>query len=420
MARKAVTDEVLPTEDLFTLMAKEAGKQFKNNPGAILDDYTSGQPTIWYSTGIPTADVALAGGLAGGMASMFGGTPNAGKSTLLYSAIAEAQRIHPVGFHDIHVIADPENSTTAAIAHMRQLGVDTSKVYIIAPENGVPLFAEDIFARLEWFFRQAQKGGPLDGRLGIVGLDSIGALVSKTAHEQSWDKAGAPGGNAKIITRFVDNVVGSGLLFNSKAHLLFLNQVRDAIGDMWTEFTFPGGKSLEHACVQIMAVTRTLGKDFLNPNYNSKLDNQLEAQYIGQKIKFKQEKSKVGGIKGATASVNFYYGQGLDILQNMVDLGRMYGVVDGTTWLSFVDPITGEVIAKAQGGNAFKKLLADDEQLYKKFEYVLSYTMRNLEVQSVVEDWPAIHMELFGEEPPTAQEEAEEETVTEEAEEAAE
>lgn len=417
MARVPEVGKNLSTEDLFALIAKESEKKFKQNPGAILDDYSSGNPQRWYSTGIPSLDLALGGGLAGGMCSMFGGIPNAGKSTLLYSAIAEAQRMHPEGDHDFHIIADPENSTTVALQHMRNIGVDTSKVFIIAPEDGVPLYAEDIFERIEYYLRLAQKGGALEGRLGIIGIDSIGGLVSSQQAEQAWDKAARVGGNAGVITRFIRNTVNSGLLFNSGGHMLFLNQVRDAIGDMWTEYVFPGGKALEHACVQIISVTRTLGDAFKNKLWDSKKDNQLEAQFIGQKIKFKQEKSKVGGIKGATASVNYYYKHGLDILQNMIDMASMYEIVTGTTWKSLIDPLTGEVLLKKQGIDGFKQALANDIETYKKFEYLLTYTMRGLEIKSVVDDWEEIHMELFGEAPPTVEEVAQDQSEDSESEE---
>lgn len=168
------------------------------------------------------------------------------------------------------------------------------------------------------------------------------------------------------------------------------------------------GRKLNHTCSQIVVVSRTLS-DFKNPKYNSNAENSGEAQYLGQKIKFKQEKSKVGGRKGATASVNFYYDYGLDTLQNAIDLSRMYGIVDGTTWLSLIDPPTGEVVFKAQGGNNFKKELAENNELYAKFDYLLTYTQRGMEVKSVVDEWDEIKQEVFGGDP-FATEEQEEET----------
>lgn len=286
---------------------------------------------------------------------------------------------------------------------MQRLGVDTSKVIIIAPQEGVPLYAEDIFERLEWWFKQAQPGGTLDGRLGVVGIDSIGGLVSKTAAEQDWSKAGQFGGNSKIITRFINNVVGSGLVFSSKSLLLMLNQVRDDVNNAYNQYIFPGGRALSHACAQILSVTRSLGDDFKNPEYNSRSDNQTAAAYLGQRIRFKTEKTKVGGSMGAVASVNYYYADGLDILQNMVDMGKMYGIVEGTTWLSLIDPNTGEIVLKAQGMKKFKEELSLDMQLYKKFDYLLTYTMRGMQVKSVVDEWDEIHLEVFGEPVPAVE-----------------
>lgn len=71
--RKAETDTVIPTADLLKLIEKEAGKAFKKNPGTVLDYYVDANPKLWYSSGIPTLDLALAGGFAGGMAVMVGG-----------------------------------------------------------------------------------------------------------------------------------------------------------------------------------------------------------------------------------------------------------------------------------------------------------------------------------------------------------
>lgn len=398
MSRKPETEVQIDVDDLFALVEKESSKKFKDHPGQRLSEYRKDIPRHWFSTGIPTLDRALAGGLAGGRASMFFGANNSGKSTLLYSAIAEAQRIHPPGYHDFHIIADPENSSSDAKEHMRLLGVDVSKVYILAPSEGKPMYAEDIFARLEWLIRRPD----LKGRIGIIGLDSIGALVSKAEIEKDnkWDKAARVGGIAMQLGRFLEGVVDTGLLQNCGGHLLLLNQVRDNIGDQWNPFRYVGGNKVGHTCVQIIHVSRTLGQDFKNPAYNSQAENSGEAQFIGQKIKFLQEKSKVGGQKGATASVNFYYGHGLDVLQNMTDMAKLFDIVQGSTWLNLIDHATGEIIYKAQGAKNFKIGLSQDTELFKKFEYMLTYAMRGLEVRSVVEEWDEIHMELFGTEPP--------------------
>lgn len=394
MARKPATEVTNPVPDLFAIVEKEASKEFKHHSGSRLSEYNKDMPKIWYSSGIPSLDIALGGGWAGGQASVVWGLPNCGKSTTLYMAIAEAQRLHPEGFHDFHVIADPENSSSEAKAHMELLGVDTSKVFIIAPSGGKAMYAEDIAERLEWILRKPE----LQGRIGIIGLDSVGALMTRNEGEKKdkWDKAAQVGGISGFLTRFINSLIDSGLLYQSQGHLMLLNQARENIGDIWNPYRMVGGKKIEHACVQAVFVDRTMGQDFKNPLYNSKEPNGGQAEFTGQRIRFKQTKSKVGGRFGATAAVNFYYEHGLDIIQNQLDVAKLHGIIEGTTWLSFIDPTTGEIVGKWQGAGNTKKALSEDKELYMKFDYVLSHTLRGLELLSVVDDWETIKRDVFG------------------------
>lgn len=389
LTRKPSTDIPIGTDDLFEMIEKEASKKFKTHPGSRLSEYKKEEPKLWYSTGVLSLDIVLGGGLAGGRVSVWYGEENVGKSTILYTAIAEAQKRHPVGWHDFHVIADPEQSARDAKKHMELLGVDTSRVYIIAPSGGVPMYAEDIFERIEWLLRKPE----LKGRIGIIGIDSVAALVSMEEGEKDkkWSKSARVGGIAPLLTRFLQIVVDNGLLEESGGHLFLLNQVRENIGDIWNPVRMVGGRKLRHVASQIIEVTRSL-TDFKNPNYDGK-ENTGEAQFIGQRIKFRQVKSKVGGKLGATASVDFYYDKGLDLLLNEIQVAMQYGiVVQNGAWLLFIDTPTGEIVLKEQGMDRFKKALSDKET-YAKFNYLLNYTVRGLEVKSVINDWEQIKQE---------------------------
>jgi RecA/RadA recombinase len=390
MARKPSTDAPVGTDSLFDLMDSEFGKKFKKNPAQRLSDYRKDIPKLWYSTGIMTLDIALGGGLAGGRVSEIYGLEGSGKSTTLYSAIAEAQRRHPEGFHDYHIIADPENSSSDARKHMEKIGVDTSKVHIIAPTDGQPLYAEDIGERIEWLLRHPQ----LKGRIGLIGVDSVGALVSRFEGEndKKWDKAARVGGISNFMSIFLRNVVDSGLLYEADAHLLLLNQVRDAIGagQYEPQFRTPGGRKVAFTAAQRLEVTRTRGADFANPNYNHTKENSGEAQYTGQKIKFRQIKSKVGGKDGATASIVFLYDEGLDVALNAIQVAQQHEMVVGSGWLSLIDVATGQEVVKKQGLANFKNALLEDEELYAKFDYMLTCVLRGIEPKSVVDEWDEI------------------------------
>lgn len=384
----------LSTEDLFKLVERDMSKAFKEHSGSRLSEYRKEIPKLWYSTGVPTLDVALAGGLAGGRASEWYGSNNSGKSTILYSAIAEAQRRHPEGFHDFHIIADPENSSTDAKEHMERLGVDISKVYIIAPSGGKAMYAEDIFDRIEELLTMPS----LVGRIGVIGIDSVGALVSKDEGDKSWDKSARVGGISPVLGRFLGRTIDNGLLQNSMGHMMFLNQIRDSIGDIWNPTRTVGGNKLKHVASQRVEVSRTLGADFRNSKYNSSSDNCPEAQFIGQKIRFKQTKSKVGGKMGATASVDFYYEQGLDVMLNIIQLAQNYNIIVGSGWMTFIDYATGQEIFKKQGFSNMKQVFVDDEDAYMKLDYMLTMVMRGLEPKSVIDEWEDIKKEEFEEE----------------------
>ena len=378
--------------NIFDVIAKDHKKKFKSNTMQRLSEYNKEIPKLWYPTGIPTLDIALGGGFAGGRASEVFGAEGCGKSTTLYAVIAACQQKFPEGYHDFHIVADPENSTSDSIEHMKLLGVDVEKVFIIAPEEGKPLYAEDIFEQIEELLRDPR----LEGRIGIIGIDSLAALVSKFEGEKKdkWDKASKVGGISPAMSMFIRNVVDNGLLYKSQGHLMMLNQVRDDMDSMWSEYRTPGGRKVRHTAAQRLDVKRTRGQDFKNSDYNHNDENANVAQFIGQKIKFNQVKSKVGGKDGATASVAFYYGEGLDVLANSFAVAQRLGIINKSgPWMTFIDPPTGEVLCKQQGENKFKQALVEGDELYEKLDYLLSCGMRGIEPDSVVEEWGKIKAE---------------------------
>lgn len=108
------------------------------------------------------------------------------------------------------------------------------KILYIGKPEGKPAYAEDMFQRIEDLFRNPK----FRNRLAIILLDSIGSLVSKASYDQEkkWDKSARVGGIASAVTRYVENCIDSGLVYESGAHIINLNQVRDNIGDTWNPY----------------------------------------------------------------------------------------------------------------------------------------------------------------------------------------
>lgn len=377
--RKANPDVIIPIGDLAAELVSDFKKSFKDDSVSAYQDAKGDDVKTWYATGVPSLDVALGGGLAGGQGSMAYGLKSAGKSTTSYAAVAANIQKFP---DKIHVIADPENSALDAEAHMIKLGVDVNapNLIMIKKPEGKPLYAEDIFERIEALFRNPK----LRGRLGLIVIDSIGALVSKFEGEKQdkWDKAARVGGLVSSINMFLRSVFGSGLVYEYDAHILFLNQVRDNIGDMWNPFRTPGGRMLEHVCVQMIEFSRTMGQDFRNPSY--KEGNPLEAMFVGQRIKYRITKNKVGGKEGATANIDYYYEEGLDVYKNIIDLAEHVGLMSGGGWKSLANPVTGEVMAKYQGLAKWKDALAADDKLWATLYLMVDLATRGTDPEEIM------------------------------------
>jgi len=378
--RKADPNVSIPVSDLAAEIVADFKKAFKDDSVTSYFEAQAEEVKTWYSTGIPSLDIALGGGLAGGQGSMAYGLKSAGKSTTAYAAIAANMQLYP---DKIHVIADPENSAIASEAHMRKLGVDVDapNLILIKKPEGKPLYAEDIFERIEALFRNPK----LKGRLGLIVIDSVGALVSRNEgdNDKKWDKAARVGGVVPVINMFIRSVFGSGLVYEYDAHIMFLNQVRDNIGDIWNPLRVPGGRQLEHCVVQAIEFSRSIGQDFRNPNY--KEGNPLEPMYVGQRIKYKITKNKVGGKEGATASVDYYYDEGLDIYGNTLSLAEHMGLLQGTSWKSLINPATGEVIAKFQGSAKWKDALHSDERLWSMLYLMVTLAARQIPAEEMME-----------------------------------
>lgn len=140
---------------------------------------------------------------------------------------------------------------------------------------------------------------------------------------------------------------------------------------------------MEHCVAQMIEFSRSMGQDFRNPDY--KEGNPLESMYVGQRIKYKITKNKVGGKEGATASVDYYYDEGLDIYGNTLSLAEHMGLLQGTSWKSLINPATGEVIAKFQGSAKWKDALHSDERLWSMLYLMVTLAARQTPAEEMME-----------------------------------
>lgn len=367
MAKKVDAD-IVDVRDVMKEITGDFAKAYKDDSVTSFEESKDFKPKFFYPTGIVTLDVALGGGLAAGGCSEVYGNYSCGKSTTAYAAIAETQKLFP---NKICVLVDLETSAFGSEEHMAKMGIDfTRLIHIKKPNDGKPFYAEDAFERTEDIIRK------YGSHIALVIVDSMGAVVSKAEgnNDKRWDKGARVGGASSVNAMFLRNTVDNGLIFEHDIHLMMLNQVRDDIGNMFNEFRTPGGNKIKFVSVQRIEVTRNLNSEYKNPKY--KQGDPLQTMYIGQRIRYKAVKNKVGGKEGATASVEFFYETGLDVVGNYFDMACYLGLVTGGGWKTFTDPRTGEELGKYNGTGQWIKALNEDQTLWHKMYYFVQFGIR--------------------------------------------
>lgn len=278
------------------------------------------------SSGSLLLDLAMGGGFAQGRLALLTGGEKSGKTTLACLAIAEAQKNEP---EKCNAIVDLENSFNTEWA--KTLGVDTDKLMILQPDT----HAEKVYDMIEYMLKSK--------RFSIIVLDSVDGLIPKEEFEETdWDKESRVGGTAKINSKAMRKLVNSGLLRESETSLIFIQQLRDKIGGFslyGTPTTTSGGRSLRHASTHTLEVA--IGDYFTKGTGRDK-------KYFGQQIRVKVAKNKIAP-PFRQATIDLYYEHGIDRISELVLVAKEVGVLQGTSWLTFADPRTGEIIVGDDG-----------------------------------------------------------------------
>lgn len=310
-------------------------------------------------------DIALGGGYPKGRVVELRGGERAGKTTLLNLAIAEAQRNEP---EKECAIIDLENTWNPEWA--RTLGVDTEALFISQPET----YAEKVFQLLEYLIKSK--------RFSIIGLDSVAGLVTKEELEQDdWAKESRVGGTSKLNAKAMRKLVNSGILTASGTTLIFINQLTDKIGGFsmyGTPTDTKGGRALKHAYT--IQIDVSIGEYFAKGTGDSRV-------VLGQQIKTKVAKNKIAAPH-KQAKIDLYYEGGMDRIVETIAVAKEIGVLHGTSWLTFMNPLTGEIFQdenekdiRFNGKDKTKEAMIDDIQnndakLYTQLSEVVQEVLR--------------------------------------------
>ena len=312
----------MDTKDFVTSFRKEFGE---DSIFLLGEDETLADIKV-RSSGSLLLDLAMGGGFAQGRLSLLQGKEKSGKSTLACLAIAEAQKNEP---EKCNAIIDLENSFN--IEWAKTLGVDTDKLMILQPDT----HAEKVYDMIEYMLKS--------GNFSFIVVDSLDGLIPKEELEETdWDKESRVGGTAKINSKAMRKIVNSGILRESETSLIFIQQLRDKIGGFslyGTPTTVSGGRSIQHASTQTLEVA--IGDYFTKGTGRDR-------KYFGQQIRAKVAKNKIAP-PFRQATIDLYYEHGVDRIAELVLVSKEIGVLQGTSWLTFADPRTGEIMVDEEG-----------------------------------------------------------------------
>lgn len=285
---------------------------------------------------IPTGSISLnmalgVNGVPRGRVVEIYGPESSGKSTLALHICAEAQkRGGAAAFVDAEHALDPD--------YAEKIGVNIDDLLISQPDSG-----EQALQIVETLVRS--------GEVDVIVIDSVAALVpqAEIAGEMGEFQIGL---QARIMSQALRKL--SGVISKTKTAVIFLNQTRMKIGQMWgNPETTPGGLALKFYASVRIDLRRT-----------AKIKHGDEI--IGNRVKAKIVKNKVAA-PFKTTEFDIYYNEGISKFSDIINTGLKFGIIKKAgSWLHFENKKLG------QGMEASKTFLKENPEILKKIKEIIT------------------------------------------------
>lgn len=278
------------------------------------------------STGLPSLDMILGGGIpVGRMVEIFG-LESSGKSTLALQILAQCQKAYPekkVAYIDLENNLDPN--------YAKKLDIDLSKMFINQPDSGEE--ALDIIEKL------AQTNS-----ISAVVIDSVSNLVPQSVAAKEIDGTANIGTTARLLSQNLPRL--SNAIRASGTILIFINQIRMKIGVMWgNPETTTGGMALKYNASQRIELR------------SQKAEERNGKEGIPVKIKIK--KNKIAPPFRETESF-LIFGSGFSVLDDLIETALAKNIIQKSGgWFQW-DKI------KVHGLENIRTELVNDKKLYDK------------------------------------------------------
>ena len=340
--------------DIAAAMNKSAGRTVLFRAG---EDPSFGVP-VRIASNIPSIDRVTGGGLPRGMVTEIFGGESAGKTTLALHFMGQAQKQGGVAAY-----IDAEHTFDRGWAMTN--GVDVENLFVLTPSTA----EEGLQAIID-----ICKVGAAD----VIILDSVVALATVQEKGRELTDENIARLAAKLSQFFKMSISE---IARSKTAVIMINQLRTAIGTYGAPEKAPGGNALKHYKALSILVKRGSVSNPSSSEYFIKAGSKYEQ--IGFPMDMKIQKTKIGGTYGgvtshptSSASVDFWFGSGLDARSDIVNTALRAGLPlvtkSGAGWYEYHEE-SGKT-RKIQGKATFMDSLteADMNRIHEELLKFLS------------------------------------------------
>ena len=277
-------------------------KQFGAGSIMRLGDETARVNIPVIPTGAFALDLALGvGGIPRGRITEVFGPESSGKTTLMLSIIASAQRAGGLAaFVDAEHAVDP--------SYAKRIGVNLDDLLISQPDSG-----EEALTITETLIRS--------NAVDVIVIDSVAALVPRAELEGQMGDA-TVGAQARLMSQAMRKLTSC--IHKAKTACIFTNQIREKIGVMFgSPETTPGGRALKfYSSVRIDMRRINIIKD-------------AAGKVVGSHVRAKVVKNKVAP-PFCESEFDIMYDVGIAKEGSVVDVATDLGVLDRKgSWLAF-------------------------------------------------------------------------------------
>lgn len=293
---------------------------------------------------IPTGNLLIdralgVGGFPRGRIVEVYGPESSGKTTLTLTVIAQAQKAGGLaGFVDVEHALDPQ--------YAKKLGVNLEELLVSQPSSG-----EEALRIVETLVRS--------NALDVIVLDSVAALVTKQELDGEIGDS-TVGAQARLMSAAMRKLTS--LIAKARTVVIFTNQIREKIGVMFgSPETQPGGRALKFYS-SVRCDIRRIGSI-----------KATDGTVTGNRTRLKIVKNKVAPPY-TEAEFDIMFNEGISAVGSLLDLAIEHEILQKRgSWFSY------KGTQLAQGRDATKVVLKEDEKLYAEVETEVKAKMQEVE-----------------------------------------